>query len=121
MREVLAVSKALSDPSRVRALAALRSSELCVCQIVELLGLAPSTVSKHLSLLEQAQLVERRKSGRWVHCRRPTGKVPASTQEALRWVDGALAKDPQIRTDSKRLREILRIPVEDLCGSEDKS
>lgn len=116
MRHVLAVSKALSDRSRVRALAALRKSELCVCQIVELLELAPSTVSKHLSLLEQAHLVERRRNGRWVHYRRPTGDVPRSSQEAIRWVDGALAEDPQIRADSKRLREILRIPVGELQG-----
>jgi DNA-binding transcriptional ArsR family regulator len=118
MRELLAVSKALSDVNRVRALAALAHGELCVCQIVELLQLAPSTVSKHLSLLERAQLVERRRNGRWVHYRRPGGAVPPSCREALRWVDSALAKDAQIRDDAKRLRRILKVPVEELCSVE---
>ena len=53
MREFMAVTKALSDPGRVRILLALRRRELCVCQITGLFGLATSTVSKRLSVLFQ--------------------------------------------------------------------
>ena len=42
LRHYMAVTKALSDENRVRVLLALRRGELCVCQIVELLGLATS-------------------------------------------------------------------------------
>jgi len=42
MRNLMAVFKALADENRVRILMTLPSRELCVCQIVELLGLAPS-------------------------------------------------------------------------------
>jgi DNA-binding transcriptional ArsR family regulator len=45
--------------------------ELCVCQIIELLGLVPSTVSKHMSILKQAGLVENRKEARWMYYRLP--------------------------------------------------
>ena len=41
MRDSMAVTKALSDGNRVRVLATLRRGELCVCQIIELLHLAP--------------------------------------------------------------------------------
>ena len=58
LREVLEIHKAISDSNRLRALIALNGKELCVCQITELLQLAPSTVSKHLSILKQARLVE---------------------------------------------------------------
>ncbi|MDH3216850.1 MAG: metalloregulator ArsR/SmtB family transcription factor [Candidatus Krumholzibacteria bacterium] len=116
MRGFLAVTKALSDSNRVRALMALRGRELCVCQIVELLGLASSTVSKHMSLLEQARLVERRKNGRWVYYRRPQGKVHKEASEALRWLDESLARDRDVREDAKRIREVLKIPVEELCS-----
>jgi ArsR family transcriptional regulator len=61
MREFVNITKALSDSNRVRTLLALRKGELCVCQITELFGLAPSTISKHLSILAQAGLVESRK------------------------------------------------------------
>ena len=67
MRELLAITKALADESRVRALVALTRGELCVCQIAELLQLAPSTVSKHLSILRQGGLVEFEKRGRWIY------------------------------------------------------
>ena len=58
MREFMNITGALADETRVRTLLALRKGELCVCQITELFGLAPSTVSKHLSLLFQAGLVD---------------------------------------------------------------
>ena len=46
MFSFMAITRALSDQNRVRTLMALRDLELCVCQIIELLELAPSTVSK---------------------------------------------------------------------------
>jgi len=70
MREFMDVTKALADGNRVRALMSLKDRELCVCQIIELLGLAPSTVSKHMAILRQARLVDGRKEGRWIHYRR---------------------------------------------------
>ena len=54
MRDFMAITKALADENRVRILLALRQGESCVCQIVELLGLATSTISKHMSILKQA-------------------------------------------------------------------
>ena len=51
MKEVLAITKALADENRLRVVLFLRGGEMCVCQIVEMLGLAPSTVSKHLDIL----------------------------------------------------------------------
>ena len=83
MNELLNITRALADESRVRALLALRQGELCVCQLTELFGAAPSTVSKHLSVLYQAGLVESRKEGRWVRCRalpyRPRRRASRST------------------------------------------
>ena len=46
MREVMDMLKALADENRVRAVYALRGGELCVCQLIALLDLAPSTVSR---------------------------------------------------------------------------
>ena len=54
MRELLTLMKALADENRLRIITALNGRELCLCQIVELLGLATSTVSRHASILQQA-------------------------------------------------------------------
>ncbi|MBI3460389.1 winged helix-turn-helix transcriptional regulator [Candidatus Acetothermia bacterium] len=61
MREIVTITKALANEVRLRILMLLSEGELCACQIIEVLDLAPSTVSKHLSILHQARLVDARK------------------------------------------------------------
>lgn len=114
METFVDVAKALSDPGRVRILAALRGRELCVCQIVELLGLAVSTVSKHMAVLRQAGLVASRKEGRWVYYRRAEPCCDAAAG-ALRWCDAVLAGDPQLADDAARVESILCTPLVELC------
>jgi len=109
--------KALSDENRLRALLALRKQELCQCQVVELLQLAPSTVSKHLSILKQAGLVESRKVGRWIHFRAVDGDMAFACQLADLAAEYSKTTE-QVRADSKRLWEILRIDPERLCESQ---
>jgi len=67
MRQFIKVMKALSDPNRVKMMKILQSRPLCVCEIREALGIAQSTASKHLKLLEDAGLVRRFKDGLWVN------------------------------------------------------
>ena len=111
----MAITKALSDPSRVRILLALRRRELCVCQITELFGFAPSTMSKHLSILHQAGLIRSRKTERWVYYRLPGTDVPAAVREALDWVRKSLAGTDEIKSDTRRLNKILRMDVKKIC------
>ena len=114
MREVLAITNALADGSRVRALIALTRGRLCVCQIAELLQLAPSTVSKHLSILRQGGLVESEKRGRWIYYSVPD-QPDDSARKSIEWILGALAKDSRIIEDARRLKAILREDPEALC------
>jgi len=121
MREILDVTKALADGNRLRVLMALGGGELCVCQIVELLQLAPSTTSKHMSILRQARLVESRKEGRWMYYRLPDRKAPKAVKDAVAWVRRHLAESPQIVRDRKELDRILSIDPEELCKGQCKS
>ncbi len=115
MRELMAVLKALADENRVRILASLQQRDLCVCQIVELLGLAYSTVSKHISVLKQARLVESRKEGRWIFCRLAGPDATPEASEITCLVTQFLARDPRVRDDARKLKEILKIDPEVLC------
>jgi DNA-binding transcriptional ArsR family regulator len=115
MRDVLDVTKALADGNRLRVLMALTGGELCVCQIVELLQLAPSTVSKHVSILRQARLVDVRKDGRWMYYRLPDGDAPQAARDAVVWVQQNLAGSSQAVQDKKRLKAILAMDPEKLC------
>ncbi len=61
--------KALSDESRVRIVLLLSKRELCVCELEACLKLKQSNLSRHLSALNQAGLVDRFKVAQWVHYR----------------------------------------------------
>jgi ArsR family transcriptional regulator, arsenate/arsenite/antimonite-responsive transcriptional repressor len=115
MREFMNITKALADENRVRALLALRKGELCVCQITELFGLAPSTISKHLSVLSQAGLVESRKAGRWIYYKLPGKDAPVVVREAIDWVRKGLGGNAHVLDDQKALKRILKQDPAELC------
>lgn len=103
MRQVLAINKAVADETRLRALMMLRDGELCVCQIIEALGLAPSTVSKHMTILHDAGLIERRKEGKWHYYRWAGRSAPLPVRRALKWLDEALGDEAAILRDRDTL------------------
>ena len=91
MKNIIKITKALADEGRLKIILMLGKKELCVCHIVDGLALAPSTVSKHISILEAAGLLETRKVGRWVHCRLPAKPSPEA-KSALKWLHGSLGE-----------------------------
>lgn len=115
MREFMAITKSLSDPNRVRILLALRNGELCVCQITELFGFAPSTVSKHLSILHHAGLILSRKTERWVYYRLADGVAPVAVREAIDWVHKSLGKSKESKEDAKKLKAICATELAEIC------
>jgi ArsR family transcriptional regulator len=115
MNEFMAITKALSDPNRVRMLLSLRRGEVCVCQITELFGLATSTISKHLSILSRAGLILSRKTERWVYYRLPDKSASVAVREALDWVLKSLGKTEEAAADAAKLKKILKIDPVELC------
>lgn len=120
LRDVTAITKALADETRVRVLMTLTRGELCVCQIVELIGLATSTMSKHMSILRQAGLVESRKEGRWIYYRLADDEAPSAVQGALAWLAETLSRDPQVGRDRQRVATICNSDPQELCAGKGK-
>ncbi len=117
MQIPLSILKALADGNRLRAIAALMEhEELCVCQITELLHLAPATVSRHMNILQNARLVQSQKRGRWVYYRL-TYAFPALLGQ---WLNQELAGSEQIAEDRKDLDTILAYDPEILCRMQKK-
>lgn len=115
LREIIDITKALSDTNRVRSLMLLTDGPLCVCQIIEMLGLAPSTTSKHMSILRQAGLVQAQKEGRWMHYALAGKDASQQARKAIRWITSGLENDPQIQQDKIRLQKLLKMDKEALC------
>ena len=118
------IASALSDATRVRILMALvncrpccdsGTRELCACQIVYLIGLAQSTVSKHISILKQVGLITSRKTGRWIYFRLADEGASQAVRDAMEWLKRNLSNDTQIAEDRKKLAEITSLEVEEVC------
>ena len=59
------IFNALADPIRLEIIDFLRNGEKCVCEITPHLNLAQPLVSRHLRILKNAGLIQRRKEGTW--------------------------------------------------------
>lgn len=117
MQSVLTLMQALSDANRLRTLIALQPGELCVCQIIALLNLAPSTVSKHLSILKTARLVDCRKQGRWRYYRLAREYPSPAAGGILDLLFRELDRANQIHEDRQRLQAINSENLETTCRS----
>ena len=107
------IFRALADQSRLRTLGVLQGQELCVCQIVEFLRLAPSTVSKHMSVLLGAGLVTSSKRGKWVYYR--LSHDDSHVAQVQSFLEGLLPEDDTVQRDRRTVDKILAIDPEQLC------
>jgi ArsR family transcriptional regulator len=112
METTLNIAKALADGSRMRVIAALMArDELCACQLTEMLRLSGATVSRHMSILQNASLVRSRKDGRWVYYRL-ADPFPGLLRQ---WLTASFSGSAEIKADRNSLQVILSCAPDDLC------
>ncbi|MFA5010628.1 MAG: metalloregulator ArsR/SmtB family transcription factor [Ignavibacteria bacterium] len=101
------IFKALSDSSRIRIIKMLQRKPLCVCEIREILNLATSTVSKHLSILREAGLIVDWKDGKWINYK--INPAPDSlASNALLYIQMQIEDDSTIKNDRKKIMGVDR-------------
>lgn len=114
MKELLKELKALSDPTRLRIIMALRDEEVCVCHITEMMGLSISTISKHLSILYDAGIVEREKTSRWIFYKLDEKKL--GTDKSITFdVIEKLKDEPLFAKDKSFLKNLLTQNIDSAC------
>jgi ArsR family transcriptional regulator len=101
LKNTVKIYKALSDPGRLRIMKMLEEKKLCVCEITYVLGLATSTVSKHLSLLRDADLIRAEKDGKWVDFFINNKAGAGIIADTLNSLKNALNDDEEIINDKK--------------------
>jgi ArsR family transcriptional regulator, arsenate/arsenite/antimonite-responsive transcriptional repressor len=101
--------RALADRTRLRLLNLMGDDEVCVCFLVEALGMSQPTISRHLAYLRRAGIVAARREGKWMHYRL---SVPTDSHVAtvLTTVRGYLMDDPQMQMDRSRLVRLCCSP-----------
>ena len=115
MEQTINLCKALTEPIRLRILALLREGELCVCELVEVLQMPQSTVSRHLSLLKAAGWVAERRQGAWMYYRlvnEGSGLQVALQRHILEHLIGLEV----VKADLARRGNYLREKQQKACG-----
>lgn len=108
MKHHTQILKALSDPIRLRIILLLQSEgELCVCDLMAVLGLPQSTVSRHLAYLKRSCWVDIRRQGVWMHYQlsRESCQMCQELLETLQHHVGGL---PEATADRKALADFIK-------------
>lgn len=100
--------KALSDPNRLRILKMLQARKLCVCEITDVLDLATSTVSEHLSVLKRAGFIVEEKDGKWVNYMLNVNSSDPTVVSLLSMLPFWINNDTLINSDVEKINSVDR-------------
>ena len=107
-KQTTKIIKALADENRIRILCLLKNKkDLCVCEITDIIGLAQPTISSHLKLLENADLIESFKDGLWVNYN-ISSSLDSFSSEFIEVLYKNLKNDMQIKIDEENAKKINR-------------
>jgi ArsR family transcriptional regulator, arsenate/arsenite/antimonite-responsive transcriptional repressor len=111
LKEKTKFFKALSDPSRLRILKMLQTKPLCVCEITDILQLASSTVSNHLSILKEANFIVEKKDGKWVNYLINSTPDDSRISSLLSMLDFWIGDEELIISDKLKVQKVDRNEV----------
>jgi len=104
--DTIEVFKALADDVRLRLIRALMTAELSVAELVQVLGLPQSTVSRHLKPLRDCELVETRRDGTSIYYRQGKALQDSNLAKVL---DAELAKLDTAKHDASAVKKVLEM------------
>lgn len=103
--------KALADKTRLRIVALLLKRNFCVCEIMDVLGMTQSRISRHLGILKQTGFIEEERKGKWV-----IYKITNKQSKILSYIQHKLKNEPIYAIDIARIKKTLK---KKLCPSND--
>lgn len=114
MEELLQTYKALSEEMRLRIVMLLTHGELCVCDVMEILGEAQPKVSRHLAYLKHSGLVKCKRVGTWMHYSLKD-QLDDIMAAHIRFLTDQVSQLLPFQADIKRMEEVKR---DKLCEDE---
>jgi len=100
--DVALLFRALADHTRLRLLNLMGDDEVCVCFLVEALGVTQPKISRHLAYLRRAGIVTARREGKWMHYRLEKPQDPHALA-ILSAVDASFKSNPRMQVDRTKL------------------
>jgi ArsR family transcriptional regulator len=112
--------KTLADPTRLRLLNLLACGETCVCELTDTLRVVQPKVSRHLSHLKRAGLVEAHRNGKWMHYRWAKHGDPL-IRHVLTGLRDWMAKNDRMNGERRRRNQVCcRTSVRKPNGTKNK-
>lgn len=99
--------RAFSDQTRLRILHLLQGGQLCVNDLVEIIGVPQPTASRHLAYLRRAELVVARKEGQWIHYALAPARNPFQ-KKLLECLSKCFDEVPAIQKDATRAAKLRK-------------
>ena len=97
MKLLVRALKACGDGNRLRILIMLQHREMCVCELTEALRISQPSVSRHMKILEDADLVAHRRAGLWINYRLNQDSANPYAKALLRLLHSWLEEDSEIQ------------------------
>jgi len=109
MKKITNIFKALSDDTRLRVVKLLQERELCVCELMQVLDMSQPRISRHMSVLKNAGLLEDRREGKWVHYSLRNGVENKEINVILQTLSRLAADHPLVQVDRRKLKRAIRL------------
>lgn len=109
MKKIENIFKALSDVTRLRVIKLLQERELCVCELMQVLEMSQPRISRHMSVLKNAGLVEDRREGKWVYysiTNKPQEKDVKIMLDAMAVMAN---NNAQVKADQNKLKKAVKL------------
>jgi transcriptional regulator, ArsR family len=117
MKKIANIFKALSDDTRLRVIKLLQERELCVCELMQVLNMSQPRISRHMSVLKNAGLVDDRREGKWVHYSLKKEKQDKKIKILLNTMVVMTNDDAVVKADQKKMKEAIRLGEITVCSN----
>ena len=109
MERLANIIKPLSDETRLRVIQLLEERELCVCELIQVLNMSQPIISRHLSVLKNAGLVDDRREGKRVYYSLCNGTDNTEVKAILKAMSSLANDNPVVKQDKKDLKKAVRL------------
>jgi len=104
MRDLIIVLKAVADKNRLRIIKMLENKKMCVCELAAVLEITQPSVSKHLSILNNAGILKDERNGQWIDYSLNDEKINQYAPVIKNTLKEWLNNDIRIKDDLKKAK-----------------
>ncbi len=107
MQKILEILKILSDEIRLKIVSLLAENELCVCELMDTLGMSQSRISNHLRILRNTGIIEARREGKWIFYSLARNAMDKALWEIIQAILTEINEGEYLNTEKIRIERLV--------------